>query len=117
MTSPLTDLGLTIPVIAAPMSGGPTTPAMVVSAARAGGLGFESMHLQSKPMQHITVDTYVCADIQGDSARCPVQYRVQKVNLWFKYAEDRLRAVAQREAPARRYKPIDVLIFLGETCK
>ncbi|MGV0722643.1 nitronate monooxygenase [Mycolicibacterium elephantis] len=40
MTSPLTDLGLTIPVIAAPMSGGPTTPAMVVSAARAGGLGF-----------------------------------------------------------------------------
>lgn len=40
MTSPLTSLGLTIPVIAAPMSGGPTTTAMVVAAAHAGGLGF-----------------------------------------------------------------------------
>ncbi|MGE2688444.1 nitronate monooxygenase [Mycolicibacterium pulveris] len=40
MTSPLTSLGLTIPVIAAPMAGGPSTPAMVVAAARAGGLGF-----------------------------------------------------------------------------
>jgi len=40
MTSPLSNLGLVIPVIAAPMSGGPTTPAMVVAAAHAGGLGF-----------------------------------------------------------------------------
>ncbi len=40
MSSPLADLGLTIPVIAAPMSGGPTTPAMVIAAQRAGGLGF-----------------------------------------------------------------------------
>ncbi|BBY81914.1 nitronate monooxygenase [Mycolicibacterium pulveris] len=40
MTSPLTGLGLTSPVLAAPMSGGPTTPAMVIAAARAGGLGF-----------------------------------------------------------------------------
>lgn len=40
MNSPLTALGLTIPVIAAPMAGGPTTPDLVVAAARAGGLGF-----------------------------------------------------------------------------
>ena len=39
MTSALTNLGLSIPVIAAPMAGGATTPAMVVAAARAGGLG------------------------------------------------------------------------------
>lgn len=39
MTSPLTDLGLTIPVTAAPMAGGATTPAMVIAAARAGGVG------------------------------------------------------------------------------
>lgn len=39
MTSPLTNLGLSIPVIAAPMAGGATTPAMVIAAARAGGLG------------------------------------------------------------------------------
>lgn len=40
MTSLLADLGMTLPVIAAPMAGGPTTSAMVVAAHRAGGLGF-----------------------------------------------------------------------------
>ena len=40
MTSPLTNLGLRIPVIAAPMSGGATTPAMVIAAAGAGSMGF-----------------------------------------------------------------------------
>lgn len=38
--SPLSALGASIPVLAAPMAGGPTTPALVVAAARAGGLGF-----------------------------------------------------------------------------
>ena len=36
----LAEFGLSIPLIAAPMSGGPTTPAMVSAATRAGGLGF-----------------------------------------------------------------------------
>ena len=40
MHSALTGLGLTIPVLAAPMSGGPSTPELVVAAARAGSLGF-----------------------------------------------------------------------------
>jgi nitronate monooxygenase len=40
MHSALSDLGLTIPILAAPMAGGSTTPAMVIAAARAGGLGF-----------------------------------------------------------------------------
>ncbi|KUI32330.1 2-nitropropane dioxygenase [Mycobacterium sp. IS-1496] len=39
MTSPLTDLGVRLPVIAAPMAGGATTTAMVIAAARAGSLG------------------------------------------------------------------------------
>jgi NAD(P)H-dependent flavin oxidoreductase YrpB (nitropropane dioxygenase family) len=33
-------LGLDVPLIAAPMAGGPSTPALVTAAARAGGLGF-----------------------------------------------------------------------------
>lgn len=33
-------LGLDTPIIAAPMAGGPTTPALVIAAAEAGGLGF-----------------------------------------------------------------------------
>jgi len=40
MTGPLASLDLTNPVLAAPMAGGPTTPPMVVAAARAGSLGF-----------------------------------------------------------------------------
>jgi len=37
MSSPLSDLGLSIPVIAAPMAGGPTTPAIVIAAHNVGG--------------------------------------------------------------------------------
>jgi nitronate monooxygenase len=40
MHSALTELGLTIPVLAAPMAGGPSTPKLVVAAAQAGSLGF-----------------------------------------------------------------------------
>ncbi|HEX3829968.1 MAG TPA: nitronate monooxygenase [Sporichthyaceae bacterium] len=36
----LDDLGVRIPVLAAPMAGGPTTPQMVVAAAEVGSLGF-----------------------------------------------------------------------------
>ena len=39
-TSPLTGLGVTAPVLAAPMAGGPTTPALVAAAARSGAMGF-----------------------------------------------------------------------------
>jgi NAD(P)H-dependent flavin oxidoreductase YrpB (nitropropane dioxygenase family) len=40
MPSPLADIGVTLPVLAAPMAGDPGTPALVVAAARAGSLGF-----------------------------------------------------------------------------
>jgi NAD(P)H-dependent flavin oxidoreductase YrpB (nitropropane dioxygenase family) len=40
MSTALSDLGLTIPVVTAPMAGGPTTPALVVAAASAGSVGF-----------------------------------------------------------------------------
>jgi nitronate monooxygenase len=40
MSAPLAGLGLDIPVIAAPMAGGASTPSLVIAAARAGGLGF-----------------------------------------------------------------------------
>lgn len=33
-------LGMTLPVVAAPMAGGPSTPELVIAAAEAGGLGF-----------------------------------------------------------------------------
>lgn len=39
-TSPLDGLGITAPVLAAPMAGGATTVALVAAAAQAGGMGF-----------------------------------------------------------------------------
>ncbi|HSZ41164.1 MAG TPA: nitronate monooxygenase [Trebonia sp.] len=36
----MTGLGVTVPVLAAPMAGGPTTAALVTAAAEAGGMGF-----------------------------------------------------------------------------
>ncbi len=36
----LTDLGITLPVLAAPMAGGPTTPELVIAAGRTGAMGF-----------------------------------------------------------------------------
>ncbi|MCX5094030.1 nitronate monooxygenase [Streptomyces sp. NBC_00365] len=40
MSTLLSDLAADLPLIAAPMAGGPSTPALVTAAARAGGLGF-----------------------------------------------------------------------------
>jgi NAD(P)H-dependent flavin oxidoreductase YrpB (nitropropane dioxygenase family) len=40
MVSPLAALGVSTPVLAAPMAGGPTTPALVTAAARANSLAF-----------------------------------------------------------------------------
>lgn len=39
-TSPLDGLGVSAPVLAAPMGGGPTTAALVTAAAQSGGMGF-----------------------------------------------------------------------------
>lgn len=36
----LTELGITLPVLAAPMAGGPTTPELVIAAGRIGSMGF-----------------------------------------------------------------------------
>jgi nitronate monooxygenase len=40
MSSLLDDLGVTLPVLPAPMAGGPTTPAMVIAAGKIGSFGF-----------------------------------------------------------------------------
>ena len=40
LSSPLSSLPVDQPVLAAPMAGGPTTPALVIAAARAGSMGF-----------------------------------------------------------------------------
>jgi nitronate monooxygenase len=44
---PLADLGVSVPVLAAPMAGGASTPDLVLAAARSGGLGFLAAGYQS----------------------------------------------------------------------
>lgn len=45
----LSQLGITLPVLAAPMAGGPTSPAMVIAAARAGSLGMVAAGYKTAP--------------------------------------------------------------------
>jgi NAD(P)H-dependent flavin oxidoreductase YrpB (nitropropane dioxygenase family) len=40
MSGLLDDLGLSVPLVAAPMAGGPSTPPLVIAAAHSGGIGF-----------------------------------------------------------------------------
>jgi NAD(P)H-dependent flavin oxidoreductase YrpB (nitropropane dioxygenase family) len=60
--APLADLGLANPVLAAPMAGGPTTPALVTAAARAGSLGFlaggyKTPELLAEQVRRVRADT------------------------------------------------------------
>jgi nitronate monooxygenase len=52
MIPQLHDLGVTVPVLAAPMAGGPTTPALVLAAAEAGGLGLLAAGYQTVAALH-----------------------------------------------------------------
>ncbi|BBY26784.1 NAD(P)H-dependent flavin oxidoreductase [Mycolicibacterium sediminis] len=63
MTSPLADLGLTIPVVAAPMAGGGTTPAMVIAAHGAGGLGFLAAGYKTAEALAGAIDTVRAAGV------------------------------------------------------
>jgi len=51
------ELGLTNPVVAAPMAGGPTTPQLVLAAAGAGSLGFLAAGYQSADQLAEQIDT------------------------------------------------------------
>ncbi|MGX7680258.1 NAD(P)H-dependent flavin oxidoreductase [Jatrophihabitans sp. DSM 45814] len=62
MTAPLANLKLANPVLAAPMAGGPTTPALVTAAARAGSVGFlaggyKTPELLAEQIQAVRKDT------------------------------------------------------------
>ena len=54
-TSPLAGLGVTAPVLAAPMAGGATTAALVTAAARAGGMGFLAAGYKTAEQLHAQV--------------------------------------------------------------
>ena len=56
-TGPLADLGVSVPMLAAPLAGGPSTPDLVLAAARSGGLGFLAAGYQSPHVLGEQIDT------------------------------------------------------------
>lgn len=63
MRSPLSDLGVRLPVIAAPMAGGATTTAMVIAAARVGSLGLLAAGYKSPEALQSEIATVRAASI------------------------------------------------------
>ena len=105
-TSPLAGLGVTAPVLAAPMAGGPTTAALVTAAARAGGLGFlaggyktaEQLHAQLAEVRPVTPVFGVNLFAPNPLAIDPAEYR--------RYAET-LRPLAERYGVELPPEPVE----------
>lgn len=105
-TSPLAGLGVTAPVLAAPMAGGPTTAALVTAAARADGLGFlaggyktaEQLHAQLAEVRSVTPVFGVNLFAPNPLAIEPAEYR--------RYAET-LRPLAERYGVELPPEPVE----------
>jgi nitronate monooxygenase len=105
-TSPLSGLGVTTPVLAAPMSGGPTTVALVAAAAQDGGMGFlaggyktaEQLYEQIAEVRGSTPVFGVNLFAPNPLAIDPTEYR--------RYA-DALRPLAQRYGAELPRDPVE----------
>ncbi|MGH3267210.1 MAG: NAD(P)H-dependent flavin oxidoreductase [Trebonia sp.] len=105
-TSPLAGLGVTAPVLAAPMGGGPSTPALVAAAARSGGMGFlaggyktpEQLHAQIAEVRSVAAAFGVNLFAPNPLGVDPVEYR--------RYAEA-LRPLAERYGVELPAEPVE----------
>jgi nitronate monooxygenase len=94
-TSPLAGLGLTTPVLAAPMAGGATTPALVVAAATSGGLGFLAAGYKTAEQLHEQLtEVRAAAPVFGVNLFAPNPVAVDPAE-YRRYAEA-LRPLAER---------------------
>lgn len=87
MTSPLTGLGVRLPVIAAPMAGGATTTAMVIAAAGAGSLGLLAAGYKTPDAVHAEIQTVRAASVPfGVNVFAPNPVPID-VDAYRRYAE------------------------------
>ncbi|MGV0716164.1 nitronate monooxygenase [Mycolicibacterium sp. XJ662] len=106
MTTPLSGLGLTIPVLAAPMAGGPTTAAMVVGAARAGSLGFVAAGYKAPDAVAAEISTVRAAAVPfGVNLFAPNPIPVA-ADAYTRYA-DALAPVADRLGVTLPHEPVE----------
>jgi NAD(P)H-dependent flavin oxidoreductase YrpB (nitropropane dioxygenase family) len=94
-TSPLVGLGITTPVLAAPMAGGPTTAALVSAAARSGGMGFLAAGYKTAEQLHQQItEVRAAAQVFGVNLFAPNPLAVDPAE-YRRYAEA-LRPLAER---------------------
>ncbi|MGE2715492.1 NAD(P)H-dependent flavin oxidoreductase [Mycolicibacterium litorale] len=106
MTSPLIDLGVRLPVIAAPMAGGATTTAMVIAAAGAGSLGLLAAGYKTPQALQAEIATVRAASIPfGVNVFAPNPVPVD-VEAYRRYAE-LLKPEADRYGLTLPTDPID----------
>jgi nitronate monooxygenase len=93
MNSPLSSLGLAHPVLAAPMAGGPATPALVAAAARSGSLGFLAAGYKTPDLLAAQI-----ADVRGQTGTFGVNLFVPNPVPVERAGFDRYAAALQAEA-------------------
>ncbi len=105
-TSPLAGLGLTTPVLAAPMAGGATTPALVVAAATSGGLGFLAAGYRTAEQLHEQLtEVRAAAPVFGVNLFAPNPVAVDPAE-YRRYAEA-LRPLAERYGVVLPATPVE----------
>ena len=93
--NPLLDrLGVTLPVLAAPMAGGPTTPALVLAAAETGSLGFLAAGYQ-QPEAFADQVASVAAETDGYGVNLFAPHPVPVDPLAYAAYRDALRPLAE----------------------
>src|ERR1035438_4604623 len=103
MNSPLSSLGLQNPVLAAPMAGGPATPALVAAAARVGSLGFLAAGYKSPDLLAEQI-----AEVRGQTGTFGVNLFVPNPMPVDRAEFDRYAAVLQVEANGYQVRLADV---------
>ena len=112
MTSPLSELGVTLPVIAAPMAGGPTTVDMVLAAARAGSFGFLAAGYKTPETMHAEISQVRSAPVPfGVNLFAPNSVPVE-AEAYHRYAAA-LQPEADRFELTLRAEPLEDDDFFG----
>jgi nitronate monooxygenase len=105
-TSPLAGLGVTSPVLAAPMAGGPTTAALVTAAARSGGMGFLAGGYKTAEQLHAQfAEVRAAAPVFGVNLFAPSPLAIEPAE-YHRYAAA-LRPLAERHGVELPPEPVE----------
>lgn len=106
MTTPLDNLGVRLPVLAAPMAGGATTTAMVIAAAGAGSMGLLAAGYKTREALHAEVIAVRAASVPfGVNVFAPNPVPID-IETYRRYA-DALRPEADRYGLTLPSEPVD----------